>query len=64
MRRLASASLMKYSIPNWEDNAAPKYVSEQNYWESKSHKGDWMTKELPPKDFKHALELAGFVNPA
>ena len=50
--------------PNWEDQAAPKYVSELSYWESKSHKGDWVTKELPPKGFKHALDLPGFVNPA
>ena len=33
--------------PDWEDNAAPKYISELTYWESKCHKGDWMTKELP-----------------
>ena len=26
--------------PNWEDHAAPKYVSELSYWESKSYKGD------------------------
>ena len=48
---------------NWENHAAPKYVSELSYWESKSHKGDWMTKELPPKDFQHALKFAGFVSP-
>ena len=49
--------------PEWEDNAAPKYLAELAYWESKSHKGDWMTKELPPKDFCHAVSLAGFVSP-
>ena len=32
--------------PDREDQVAPKYLSELTYWESKSHKGDWMTKEL------------------
>ena len=48
---------------DFNDDAAPKYLAELGYWESKSHKGDWMTKELPPKDFSHALSLAGFVVP-
>ena len=39
-------------------------MSELTYWESKSHKGDWMTKELSPKDFANASILAGFVDPS
>jgi hypothetical protein len=50
--------------PDLEDPAAPKYLSELTYWESKSHKGDWMTKELSPKCFQDAVLLAGFVNPS
>ena len=50
--------------PDWEDQVAPKYLSELTYWESKSHKGDWMTKELPPKHFQDASTLAGFVHPS
>ena len=49
--------------PNWDDQVAPKYLSELTYWESKSHKGDWMTKELPPKDFLNAVSLAGSSPP-
>ena len=50
-------------FPDFNDPAAPKYVSELTYWESKSHKGDCMTKELQPKTFNDALKLAGFVHP-
>ena len=49
--------------PDFDDDAAPKYIAELGYWESKSHKGDWMTKELSPNDFTYALRLAGFVTP-
>jgi hypothetical protein len=48
-------------FPNKGDPGSPNYWSELTYWESKSHKGDWMTKELPPKDFERASALAGFV---
>ena len=47
--------------PEVGNPSAPKYWSELTYWESKSHKGDWMTKELPPKDFEKAVALAGMV---
>ena len=50
-------------FPDLNDPAAPKYVSELTYWESKSHKGDCMTKELQPKAFNDAMKLAGFVHP-
>ena len=50
-------------FPNFDDAGAPKYVAELAYWESKSHKGDWMTKELQPKQFQDAVKLAGFVHP-
>ena len=49
--------------PDWSDNAAPKYLAELGYWESKCHKGDWMTKELAPKDFSSAVRPAGFAVP-
>ena len=51
-------------FPDWTDDAAPKYLSELTYWESAAHKGDWLTKELSPKDFQRAVELAGFVYPS
>ena len=47
--------------PVWEDQVVPKYLSELTYWESASHKGDWMTKELSSKDFQKTVLLAGFV---
>ena len=47
--------------PNWEDDCAPKYLAEMTYWESQSHKGDWMTKELSPASFEKAKRLAGFI---
>ena len=50
-------------FPDFDDAGAPKYVAELAYWESKSHKGDWMTKELQPKQFQDAVKLAGFVRP-
>jgi len=50
-------------FPDWTDDAAPKYLSELSYWESAAHKGDWLTKELAPKDFQRAVALAGFVIP-
>ena len=49
--------------PDWEDPVAPKYLSDLVYWESKFHKGDWMTKELSPRPFQDAVKLAGFVTP-
>ena len=49
--------------PDWEDQAAPRHLSELTYLESKSHNGDWMTKESSPKDFQNAVSLAGFVTP-
>ena len=49
--------------PNWDDEAEPKYLSEITYCESQSHKEDWMTKELSPKDFNKDVSLAGFVTP-
>ena len=50
-------------FPAYEEKG-PKYLSQLAYWESKSHKGDWMTKELSPKDFQKAVQLAGFVTPS
>jgi len=50
-------------FPDFNDPAAPKYVSELTYWESKSHKGDCMMKELQPKAFNDAMKLAGLVHP-
>ena len=50
-------------FPDWEDQCAPKYLSEISYWESKSHKEDWMTKELGPREFQAAKSLAGFIDP-
>ena len=47
--------------PDLTDKDAPKYWSELTYWESKSHKGDWMTKELPPTDFDKARQMAGYA---
>ena len=47
--------------PDWEDQVAPKYLSELMYWESAFHKADWMTKELSPKHFQKAVSLAGSV---
>ena len=48
---------------DWEDQVAPKYLSELAYWGSKSRKGDWITKEVSPKDFEKTVSLAGFVTP-
>ena len=48
-------------FPNFNNDQAPKYVAELAYWESKEHKGDWLTKELAPKEFERALAKAGFV---
>ena len=39
---------------------APRYWAQLTYWDTKSHKGDWMTKELAPKAFEVAWRLAGF----
>ena len=50
-------------FPDFDDAGAPKYVAELAYWESKLHKGDWMTKELQPGPFQDAVKLAGFVKP-
>ena len=66
LQRHAQVSLgfvHEVSHPDFDDDAASKYLSELGYWESKCHKGDWMTKEISPKDFSHALRLAGFVTP-
>ena len=41
---------------------APQYWSQLTYWDTKLHKGDWMTKELPPKAFEQAWRLAGFTD--
>ena len=49
---------------DWEGDCASKYSAEMTYWESQSHKRDWMTKELSPKDFEKAKLLTGFVTPA
>ena len=46
---------------NTSNPDSPKYVAELSYWESKAHKGDWMTKELAPRYFEHAKALAAFV---
>ena len=48
--------------PDATDSSAPQYWSELTYWDTKSHKGDWMTKELPPKDFEKACRMAGYLN--
>ena len=42
---------MSFFIPIGKIRSPPKYLSELVYWESKSHKGDWMTKELAPQIF-------------
>ena len=42
------------------NEGSPKYWSQITYWESKLHKGDWMTKELSPSPFEKAKRLAGF----
>ena len=39
---------------------SPRYWSQINYWDTKLHKGDWMTKELPPSAFELAWRMAGF----
>ena len=41
---------------------SPRYWAEITYWDTKLHKGDWMTKELAPKAFEQAWLLAGFVD--
>ena len=46
--------------PDATDPSEPKYWSAL-YWDTKSHKGDWMTKELPPKDFEKACQMAGYL---
>ena len=38
---------------------SPRYWAELSYWDTKLHKGDWMTKELTPCAFEHAWRLAG-----
>ena len=39
---------------------APRYWAQLTYWDTKLHKGDWMTKELQPKAFEQAWRMAGF----
>ena len=51
-------------FPDFDNPAAPKYLAELTYWESKLHKGDWTTKELQPRPFQDAVKLAGFVQPS
>ena len=41
-------------FPDNSNPDCPHHVSELTYWESKAHKGDWMTKELDSKDFERA----------
>ena len=43
------------------NEGSPQYWAQINYWESKLHKGDWMTKELPPASFEKAKRLAGYI---
>ena len=38
---------------------SPRYWAQLTSWDTKSHKGDWMTKELPPRAFEQAWRLAG-----
>ena len=38
---------------------SPRYWAELSYWDTKLHKGHWMTKELIPCAFEHAWRLAG-----
>ena len=42
------------------DPTAPVYWASMVYCPSKEQLGDWMTKELAPKDFQAALEMAGY----
>jgi len=46
--------------PDRSDPEAPQYWSSLVYCESKAQLGDWMTKELGPKDFQNAFEKAGY----
>ena len=43
------------------NEGSPRYWAQINYWESKLHKGDWMTKELSPAAFERAKRLAGYI---
>ena len=38
---------------------SPRYWAELTYWDTKLHKGDWMTKELAPRAFEQAWRMAG-----
>ena len=48
-------------FPDPDDDDAPKYDSELKYIETKSQKGDWMTKPLDRKSFLFAREAAGYI---
>ena len=43
-----------------KNEGPPRYWAQIAYWESKLHKGDWMTKELPSTSFEKAKRLAGY----
>jgi hypothetical protein len=47
--------------PDHANPEALQYWSSLVYCESKAQLGDWMTKELGPKDFKAAVERAGYL---
>ena len=47
--------------PDLADPQAPRYWASMVYCESSKQLGDWMTKELGPKDFQAARTMAGYV---
>ena len=49
--------------PDQADPRAPQYWASLVYCESKAQLGDWMTKELGPKDFQAAMLRAGYQKP-
>ena len=44
-----------------KNSGKSRYWAQLAYWESKAHKGDWMTKELAPSCFEKAKRLAGYA---
>ena len=44
------------------NEGSPRYWSQITYWESKLHKGDWMTEELSTSSYEKAKRLAGFIH--
>ena len=46
--------------PDLSDASSPRYWASMEYCESAKQLGDWMTKELSPKDFQHAFCMAGY----